>query len=175
MRWTEEQVDNYRGWKKRKQLIPKRIHRYSTTRKKKHLASSDVRSSFRLWPATWGSYRESRCSFSRRGTPRMPTTYFHGTMTKTDLIIKRAIRSRIPAYYEIDSTRIARYFHRCHIGLFYTNSQRECVITRTSVLIHVGLSLSSTNYRWMGSILSDFMNEIVEENIVSKCIRAVTA
>lgn len=49
------------------------------------------------------------------------------------------------------------------------------MITRTSVLIHVGLSLSSTNYRWMGSILSDFMNEIVEENIVSKCIRAVTA
>lgn len=35
------------------------------------------------------------------------------------------------------------------------------------------LSLFSMNYRWMDSILSDFMNEIVEENIVGKCIRGV--
>lgn len=63
----------------------------------------------------------------------MPATYFHGTMTKTNLIIKRAIRSRIPAYYGI--VRALPVIFTTVTSDYFIRIPKENVIIRTSVFV----------------------------------------
>lgn len=65
--------------------------------KKNHHGSFCVGSSFRLWPPL--QRRASRivnhdAVFRGNARRRMPSTYFHGTAAKTNLIIKSAISDR---------------------------------------------------------------------------------